>query len=71
MGGLTYIVTYGNVMTGKRLTEYMIHDSIWDILDRRRKAVVMIIHVGGARLNCQSMNTIIFIDILTLNIHKC
>ena len=34
------------------------------------KAAVMIIHVGGVGLNCQSMDAIIFMDPPTSDMHK-
>ena len=67
---VAYIVTEGSVLAGQRLSKKFIETGLLSIKEGKCDAAVMSILVGGAELNCQSMNKIIFMDSLTSDVVK-
>jgi hypothetical protein len=57
---IAYIVPQGSYVGGRRLTKKDLKRGIMLIEQDKCEAAVMSIYVGGAGLNCQTMNSIIF-----------
>ena len=64
---VAYIVPEGSYVGGQRLTKRDFNRGVMLIEQNECEAAVMSILVGGAGLNCQSMNSIIFMGPLTSN----
>ena len=67
---VAYVVTEGSIMSGRRVTSKMINEGIYSIIDGTCEVAIMSILVGGAGLNCQTMNRIIFMDPPTTDVQK-
>ena len=62
---VAYIVPEGSYVGGQRLTKRDLNRGVALIEQNECEAAVMSILVGGAGLNCQSMNSIVFMSPLT------
>ena len=67
---VAYIVMEGSIMCGHWIISKMMDEGVCNIIKSACEAVVMSILVGGARLNCQTMNQIIFMDPPTTDVWK-
>lgn len=62
---VAYIVPEGSYVGGRRLTKRDLKRGTMLIEQNKCEAAVMSIYVGGAGLNCQTMNSIVFMGPLT------
>jgi len=62
---VAYVVPEGSYVGGQRLTKRDINRGVMLIEQNECEAAVISILVGGAGLNCQSMNSIVFMSPLT------
>ena len=67
---VAYVVTEGSIICDHQVTYKMINEGIRSIMNGTCEVALMSILVGGAGLNCQTMNGIIFMDPPTIDVQK-
>jgi len=59
---VAWIVSEGSIIAGERVTGHIAREGRRKIEDGLCDCALVSIHVGGAGLNCQTMNRIVFMD---------